>query len=388
MDCVFTHSSIVREDDILRDGALLVREGVIAWVGETSKLPAHQSKEIDLGGFLLAPGYIDLHVHGGGGADSASGDPSQIEKILKTHASFGTTSLCLALYSGEPEKTKQALSAIAGLAASSNCSTRLLGSYLLGPFISPSRCGVHDVANLREPDLALLSEFANAASGWMRIVTIAPELPGSDSLIDWLSKAGIISAIGHSVATFEQADDALRRGCRLVTHLFNGMKPFHHRDPNAVGAALVSNDAVAELVLCDSHVHPGAARLAFKALGSNRVALVSSATSLLGSGDAKCVIGDTPISLDTGAVRTPSGLLAGSVMGMADAVRNAVDLCKLDIPAAIRSASLVPANVLGISDRLGSIAAGKHADLIVLDPSDLRVLETYVSGTRVFRSPY
>jgi len=388
VDFVFTHCSIVLEHEILRDGALDIRNGVIAWIGETKNLPGHGSKEIDLGGFLLAPGYVDLHVHGGGGVDSCALDNASLDIILKTHAAYGTTSLCLALYSSDPERTKKILSSIASMASSGSGSSRLLGSYLIGPFISPSRCGVHDVDFLCEPDLGLLADFANAAAGWLRIVTIAPELPGSDSLIDWLSRAGIVASIGHTSSTFEQAEIALRRGCRLVTHLFNGMKPFHHRDPNAAGAALISDDAFAEIVLCESHVHYGAVKLALKALGADRVALVSSSTSLFGANGVDCHIGDAQITLVDGAARTASGLLAGSASCIADAVRNAVDLCQLDIPTAVRCASLVPAKVLGISGQLGSIAVGKHADLIVLDPSDLRVLESYVAGVRVFRSPY
>jgi len=349
LDCVFTHCSVVLEREILRDGAVDVRNGVIAWIGETSGMPAHNSKDIDLGGFLLAPGYVDLHVHGGGGVDSTIAETGSLDTILKTHAAYGTTSMCLALYPADPETTKRCLSSISSLASSGDGSTRLLGSYLIGPFISPSRCGVHGIDFLREPDLGLLADFANAAAGWLRIVTIAPELPGSDSLVDWLSRAGIVPAIGHTSSTCEQAEHAIRRGCRLVTHLFNGMKPFHHRDPNAAGAVLTSDEAVAEIVLCDSHVHPSAAKLAFRALGADRVALVTSATSLLGCSEDNCSMGDTPISLVAGVARTASGLLAGSVLTMADAVRTSTSLPPFVAPRSYRPAFWASPNGLAVS---------------------------------------
>jgi N-acetylglucosamine-6-phosphate deacetylase len=388
MDLGFIHCSVILEHEILRDGAVLVQNGVITWVGPTSGLPIQPKKTKDLGGFFISPGYVDLHVHGGGGIDSTVAEPERIKVICRTHESFGTTSLCLALVSSPVEVTTKALGAISHLATIGTGGARLLGAYLEGPFINPARCGAHSTNNILEPDLELMSSFTHAAGGWLRIVSLAPELPGSDSLIDWLVKAGFIVAIGHTSATCEQTLEAIKQGCSLATHLFNGMKPFHHRDPNAAGAVLASADITAELLLDETHLHPTAARLAFNALGTDRVVLVTDATSVVGSPDGRGYLGQKPIVFDNGAAYLESGLLAGSALTMADAVKNAIDLCKLDIPTAVRCASLNPASVLGLADRLGSISAGKYADLLVLDPSDLRVLESYVNGERIFRSPY
>jgi N-acetylglucosamine-6-phosphate deacetylase len=166
------------------------------------------------------------------------------------------------------------------------------------------------------------------------------------------------------------------------------MKPFHHRDPNAAGAVLASNQVVAELICDEAHLHPATVRLAVRAMGADRILLVSDATSVVGSAEGNGILGSLAIRSHGGAARLEDGRMAGSILTMVDAVRNLIEICKLDISTAVRSATMVPASLLGIADRVGSIAVGKYADLLVLDPSDFRVLQTYVGGERIFRSPY
>lgn len=388
MDLAFIHGRVLLEHELIDDGAVAVNNGVIAWAGPTEQLPAGAAKSVDLGGLLLAPGFVDLHVHGGGGVDSTCTEREGLQTILHTHEAFGTTSLCLALPTMEVEALSASLRALAGVAASAREGARLLGSYLEGPFLNPSRCGALSPAHVLEPDLDILARLARDGGGWLRVVTVAPELPGIDRLIKWLSRSGIIAAIGHTSATCEQTRHAIQSGCRLATHLFNGMKPFHHRDPNAPGAVLTSHQVCAELVVDETHLHPATVHLVWRALGPDRIALVTDSTSVLGSSDGTGKLGTLDVTVQDGAARLPDGRLAGSTLNMADAVRNFTRACGLDIPSALRCATMVPASLLGISDRIGSIAPGKYADLIVLDPADFRVLQTYVAGRRVFRSPY
>ncbi|HOX43707.1 MAG TPA: N-acetylglucosamine-6-phosphate deacetylase [Myxococcota bacterium] len=389
MDTTFLHGKIILEDRVLEDGAVVVQQGAIAWLGPTSVLQNKPEPSVDLGGFYLCPGFIDLHVHGGGGVDSMVGDPEALKTIVRTHEAFGTTSLCLATLSAPIDQLHRALASIHQLAARGTGGARLLGSYLEGPFINPARCGPHPVEHILEPDLRCLQSCALAAGGWLRVVSLAPEMPDADKLIRWtVHDMGLIAAIGHTSATCEQTEAAIQAGCRLCTHLFNNMMPFHHRDPNAAGAVLASQAAVAELVMEPTHVHPAAARIALRCLGADRLALITDATSVVGSPDGTGLHGGRRVIFQDGVAQFEDGHLAGSALTMIDAVRAFISQAGVEPAVAVRCASLVPARLLGIGDRLGSIAVGKHADLLVLDPSDLRVLQTYVGGARIYKTDY
>jgi len=389
MDFAFTHASVILEDGVLSEGAVSVEQGVIAWIGPTSNLPANPQETVDLGGFYLAPGLIDLHLHGGGGQDATSADLSGLKTICRTHEAHGTTSLCLTVVPSPPDRMRQALTNIHHFATEGSGGARVLGSYLEGPFVNPSRVDPAQERWIVEPDLNTLKALAVAAGGWLRIVSLAPELPGVTDLVRWLAhEMGLLAAIGHTSATCDQTQLVIDAGARLATHLFNGMKPFHHRDPNAAGAILASDLVAAEVILDAVHVHPLAAKVAYRALGPDRFILVSDATSVVDSPDGRGELGGRPIRYREGAARFENGQVAGSALTMIDAVRMMIDHFKVGYPEAFRCASLSPAKALGISDRLGSIAIGKHADLLVLDKSDLRVLYSYVGGQRIFRSPY
>ncbi len=391
MDITFTHGMIVLEDGVLEDGAVLVKQGVVAWVGPSAKLPESTEKTVDLGGFVLSPGFIDLHVHGGGGFDATCADPAGLKAICRAHEAGGTTSLCLAVVSSPIETTKRALQTIAKTATEGCGGARVLGSYLEGPFLNQARAGAQDQERLLYPDLDLLKSFAVAADGWLRVVSLAPELPGADALIKWLSKdMGLIASMAHTSATCEQATEAIKSGCTLATHLFNGMIPFHHREPNAVGAILADDKIHAEIIVDENHIHPTALKMAYKLLGVDRILLITDAMSPMGAGSKQGKLGETDVELgDDGVVRRKrDGRTAGTSLSMIDAVCNMMRFLDLPMHLAVRCASLNPAKMIGIDDRLGSIKVGKHADLLVLDKDDLRVLYAYVSGQRIYKTPY
>lgn len=389
MDFAFTHASVILEDGLLEDGAVLVQQGVIRWIGPSIELPGNSQETVDLGGFYLAPGLIDVHLHGGGGQDTTTADLSGLKTICRTHEAHGTTALCLTVVPSPPDRMRQALANIHQFAAQGSGGARVLGSYLEGPFVNPTRVDPAQERWIIEPELDALKALAVAAGGWLRIVSLAPELPGVCDLVRWLSDdMGLVAAIGHTSATCEQTQLAIDAGAKLATHLFNGMKPFHHRDPNAAGAVLGSDNVAAEIILDGVHLHTLAAKIAYRALGPDRFILVSDATSVVDSPDGRGELGGRPIRYQEGAARFENGQVAGSALTMIDAVRRMIDHLQVEYHQAFRCASLSPAKLLGIADRLGSIAVGKHADLLVLDKSDLRVLYSYVGGQRIFRSAY
>lgn len=386
-DICFTHASVVLVDDILEDGAVVIKNGVIAWLGPTEKLPACSGKQIDLGGYYLSPGFIDLQVHGAAGVEVTFSKPSDLKKISAYHEKFGTTSMCLTVLPSPLPQMKEALSKIATFAKEERSGARILGSNLEGPFINPHWVDLSQGRWLLEPDLLELKNLSNAARGCLRIMTFAPELKGIDSLVRWFAKdMGLVASIGHTRATVEQTQKAIDSGARMATHLFNEMRPFHHREPNAVGAILSSEKVVAQIVMDGKRVHPIAAKIAFDSLGPDRFCLVTDSTSVTGSDTGLGIHSGREIELKDGVAKFRDDQVAGSSLTMIDAVRNSIDMLGLDYQTAIRCASYTPAKVLGLDDQIGSIKVGTQADLLVLDKSDLRVLFSYVGGEKIYRS--
>ncbi len=386
-DIYFTHAKVILLDQILDDGAVITKNGVISWIGPSDNLPEFDGKELDLGGFYLSPGLIDLQVHGAAGVEVSYTDRSGLDRIVTFHEKFGTTSMCLTVLPSPLPHMKKSLHNIALFAKEVRNGARILGSNLEGPFINPHWVDISQGRWLLEADLNELKELNYASGGWLRIMTFAPELEGIDSLIKWFSKEmGLVASIGHTRATSEQSAKAIDDGARMATHLFNEMRPFHHREPNAVGAILASKDVVAQIVMDGKRVHPIAAKIAYSCLGPERFCLVTDATSVTGTTDGLGKHSGRKISLVDGVAKFSDNQVAGSALTMIDAVRNTIDMLGLDYPTAIRCASHTPAKVLGMDDRIGSIRVGNHADLLVLDKSDLRVLFSYVGGKRIFRS--
>jgi N-acetylglucosamine-6-phosphate deacetylase len=253
----------------------------------------------------------------------------------------------------------------------------VIGAHLEGPFLSPARCGAQSIDFMLTPDLPALTELVTAGAGSLRSMTVAPELPGALEVIDQLVRSGVVAALGHSDATYDQARAGLDHGATLVTHIFNGMRPLHHREPGLVGAALDSGVAC-ELINDGIHTHPAIARLVEHRPG--RLVLVTDAMAAAGADDGVFSLGGRPVEVrDRQARLATTGTLAGSTLTMDDAVRRAVLDGGLPIEAASRAASANPAGLMGIGDQVGGIRAGLAADLVVLD-DDLRATAVMASG--------
>ena len=376
---LLTGARVVTPAGVLESGWLRIEDGVIAGVGSGAP-PSDVTRRQDLGGRWLIPGFIDLHLHGGGGHATLSRDPDEILAAVAFHGSHGTTRALASIVTSALDETLAALAAVRDAMGGRGASgARLAGSHLEGPFLNPRRAGAHDVRHLLEPDPTTFDRMLEAAGGTLRVITIAPELPGGIDLVRRAVAAGVVVALGHSDADHAQASAAFDAGATLVTHLFNGMRPWHHREPGLAGAALSRAGVVCELVNDGFHLHDATAALGFAAAGPGRIALITDATPAAGLGDGDFHLGPAAVGVRGGAVRLADGqTLAGSTLTTELAFRRAVRDLGVPMEAAVDASATTPARVLGLDGEAGSLEAGRAADLVVL--SDGLALEAVMAG--------
>jgi N-acetylglucosamine-6-phosphate deacetylase len=371
---------------VLRGGRVVTPDGVrcadvVVRAGRIAAIEASGdgAEVVDLADRWVLPGFIDLHVHGGGGAQCNSADAQDIQQVARFHAQHGTTSLLATTVAAPIDELVPAVRAIRGAAvAPAPGAAEVLGAHLEGPFLSPRWPGAMDSAHFLAPDRAILDRLL--ADGGVRIVTLAPELPGAMDLVRALAQANALASLGHTDASYAQVAEAVAAGARSVTHAFNAMRPLHHRRPGVLGAAL-DIEALACEVICDGvHVDPAVVRLLQRAKGAARTLLVTDAIEAAGLPDGEYHLGQRPISVRGGRATLPgSETIAGSTLTMDRALRNVVAFCDVDVASAARMASTTPAQLLGIADRKGVVAPGRDADLVVLDP-DLSLAGVLVRG--------
>jgi N-acetylglucosamine-6-phosphate deacetylase len=316
------------------------------------------------------PGFVDLQVNGFAGVDFAAADAAAYDRAGEALLETGVTSYLPTMITAAEESL---LAALAELPAA-GAGARILGVHLEGPFISPERLGTHPRAARRDPDRALLERLLDA--GPVRLVTIAPELPGALELIDVLHERGVTVSLGHTNATLEEAEAAFGRGVRTVTHLFNAMRPLAHRDPGIAGAALARDDVIVLLIVDGVHLAPATAQVVWRA-AAGRVALVTDAMAGAGQEDGRYVLGGVEVEVADGTARNAEGNLAGSVLTMPEAVRN-LHALGATLAAAVEAATAVPARILGLEDA-GLLAPGAPADVVVLD-DNLEVERVLLGG--------
>jgi N-acetylglucosamine-6-phosphate deacetylase len=322
---------------------------------------------------IAVPGFVDLQVNGFAGVDFLDADADGYRKAGEALLETGVTSF-VPTFITAPEETLVAALAEVPEPGEEASGARVLGVHLEGPFLSPWRLGTHPPVGRRDPDRALLERLL--AAGPVREMTLAPELPGALDLIDELVARGIVVSCGHTDASVEQADEAFDHGVRTVTHLFNAMRPFMHRDPGIAGAALAREDVIVQIIVDGIHLAPETTELVWKA-AAGRVALVTDAVAAAGCADGSYHLGTVTVSSNNGAVRGPDGILAGSVLTMIEAVRN---LHALGAPLehVLEAASTVPARVYGLEDA-GRLDVGLPADVVVLD-DNLEIDSVFVRG--------
>ena len=373
---VLTGARVHCPDGTLAGGWLSVSGERISAVG-TGTPPA--GRHLDLAGAHVVPGFVDVHCHGGGGGSFTSADPDEARTAIETHRRHGTTSLMASLVSAPPDALVDQLAALRELVTDGE----LVGAHLEGPFIAEARCGAHDPSVLREPDDATVGALLDAGDDIIRMVTLAPELTGAIKTVRRLTESGVIAAIGHTDAVAEQVRAAVDAGATVATHLFNGMRPLHHREPGPVGV-LLDDDRVTVELICDLvHVHPDVLRLAARHAGQSRTVLVTDAMSATDVADGRYRLGNLDVQVAGGVATVPdTGSLAGSTLTMDVAFRNLVHDAGLDIADAVAATASHPATLLGIDTETGSLSPGLLADLVVLD-DDLRLTGVLRRGSWV-----
>jgi N-acetylglucosamine-6-phosphate deacetylase len=359
---VLTGARVAGPDGVLDRGWLAVSGERIAGLGGGAAPGG--TRRLDLRGGLVVPGFVDIHCHGGGGASFSAGDATEAATAIQAHRGHGTTTMLASLVSDPLPALADQMAALSGLVTAGE----LAGIHLEGPFIAQARCGAHDPAALREPDRQAVDSLLAAGHDQIRMVTLAPELTGGIDAVRRIVDAGVIAAIGHTDAVAEQIQPAVTAGASVATHLFNGMRPLHHREPGPVGVLLDDERVTVELICDLVHVHPSVLRLAARHAGPSRIALVTDAMSATDAADGHYTLGRLGVEVSDGiATLAGNGALAGSTLTMDAAFRNLVTGVGMSIEEAVAATSRRPADLLGIADRTGALRPGLLADLVILD---------------------
>ncbi|MGW1316777.1 N-acetylglucosamine-6-phosphate deacetylase [Streptomyces sp. NPDC002426] len=322
------------------------------------------TRTVDLSGHWVVPGFVDMHNHGGGGASFATGTAEDALTAVRAHRARGTTTVVASTVTGDMDF----LARQAGLLSELVEQGELAGVHFEGPFISPCRKGAHSEELLRDPDPAEVRKLLDAARGSARMVTLATERPGGIDSVRLLAEHGVIAAVGHTDATYEQTVEAIDAGATVATHLYNAMPAIGHRDPGPIVALLEDERVTVELINDGTHLHPAALELAYHHAGAGRVALITDAMDAAGAADGFYELGPLAVEVKDGVARlVEGGSIAGSTLTLDTAFRRAVTIDRIPVEDVVRSISANPARLLGMYDRVGSLEPGKDADLVVLD---------------------
>ncbi|MEV7341714.1 N-acetylglucosamine-6-phosphate deacetylase [Streptomyces sp. NPDC093544] len=355
---VFAGAQVVLPTGIVDGGRVIVDGARI--VGSA---PA-DAETVDLSGHWLVPGFVDLHNHGGGGASFTSGTVEDVLKGIHTHRLHGTTTTVASTVTGDMDGLAQRAGLLSELAEQGD----LAGIHFEGPFISPCRKGAHSEKLLRDPDPAEVRKLIDAARGRAQMVTLATELPGGIDSVRLLAEHGVIAAIGHTDATYEQTVEAIEAGATVATHLFNAMPALGHRTPGPIAALLEDDRITVELINDGTHLHPASLELAFHHAGPGRVAFITDAMDAAGFGDGRYMLGPLEVEVSEGVARlVEGGSIAGSTLTLDRAFKRAATIDKLPVENVVAALSANPARLLGMYDRIGSLEPGKDADLVILD---------------------
>ena len=370
----------------ITDAGILIRDGVIEELGlrEGMRLPVG-AEEIAATDKTAIPGFVDVHIHGAGGRDVMEGTAEALVGVTKTVARHGTTSFVATTVTASPEDTIRSVEGIAHYISqqheTDDTRAEVLGIHFEGPFLSPARRGVHPPEWLKLPSAELLEKFLQAASGNAQILTIAPELLGAVPCIDAARKAGMVVAVGHTDATYEQTRAAIAHGVRHAVHVYNAMRPFSHRDSGVIGAVLTSTEVSAELIADGVHVEETAMKVLLQAKGPEHMILISDGISATGMPDGKYMLGQLEVTVSGGICRNSEGKLAGSTLTLDRALRNIHGL-GIPVADAVRMLTLNPAALLGIEFKKGALRVGADADIVLLDEG-LHLTNVWVRGAAV-----
>lgn len=376
---VALRGQVVTDYEVWPEGSVLFEGGAILDVSPDESLVEGADEVHDLPDSLLVPGFVDAQVNGAFGVDVAS-EPHRVSELSEAILATGTTAYLPTVISSPESLYEEALPELSK-ATTERRGAEVLGVHLEGPFISLEKRGAHAAAHVVPPDVELLGQLLDL--GAVRMITVAPELDGAGEVMDLAVRRGLAVSAGHSDASFEVAYETFDAWASGVTHLFNAMSAMHHREPGLPGAAFAHPRVVCGLIADGLHVHPEIVGLAFRMLGPDRLSLVTDSIAAAGMGDGEYRLATRTVYMDGGAPRLATGAIAGSVLTMNEAFRNALAFTGCTVPEAARMTSTVPARLIGEGRRKGRITPGYDADVTALAP-DLSVEAVWRCGEKVY----
>jgi len=379
-------SRVLTPQEELNDAVILVEGSRIVALGHRDQVTVPEGAiDYVAAGMTVVPGFVDVHIHGAGGHDVMEGNARALDRITSTVARHGTTSIVATTVTAPIDDTCKSLEGIAryirkheGAGENGRFGADVLGIHLEGPFISKAQRGVHPVDAIAKPSVETFTKFAEAADGLVRMITIAPEVAGALELVAHAAAAGVVVGMGHTDATYEQAEKGIRAGASHAVHTFNAMRPFNHRDPGIIAAVMTNPEVTAEIIADLVHVAGPAIQVLLGTKGFDTVLAISDGIAATGMPDGTYRLGTMEVTVERGVCRNSEGKLAGSTLTLDRALRNLVSL-GVPLVDAIRMATILPARRLGIAGKKGIIAVGSDADLVVLTP-DLHVAGVMTRG--------
>lgn len=379
---VIKGGKVVTPLEVFEQAEVLIEDGRIVAVGPGAAA-GEKAEVVDATGMIVAPGYIDVHVHGSAGHDAMDGTVEAIAGMAKFFATRGVTGFCPTTLTASREAIMAAVRAAYECQQDPPEGARVLGVHLEGPYIDRSKKGAQPEQYVRPASAEEYREFFSL--GNIRAITLAPEVEENRELIGFARSRGAAAVVGHSSASYEQLAEAVKLGLNHATHTFNQMEGLHHRKPGTVGGVLMLDEIFAEFIADGVHLHPAIVNLIVRVKGPARAVAITDAIRGAGMPDGEYDLGGQKIVVKEGAVRLADGTLAGSCLTMDQAVRNIAAFTGRPLAECLQMATLTPARSIGVADRKGSLEPGKDADVVLLSP-DLQVKATMVMGDIVYRA--
>ena len=387
MDCItdsqyaLKAAQVFTPEGILDNAFVHISKGRIDSVSDSLKA---DYTLVDLGNHKLMPGLIDMHIHGQSGADTMDASEEALATIARDLPKTGVVGFLGTTVTAPWQKILAALANVkTTMGKDQDGGAEILGTYVEGPFFTPKNKGAHPEQFFLAPSEERIADLLEVAGDTLKVVALAPETEGAVEATRQLVAHGVRVAMGHSDATWEQVEACVEAGATIGVHLYNGMSGLHHREPGCVGAMLANDSVIAEMIADGVHVHPAVLKLSWKCKGTDRSALITDCMCAGGLPDGVYQLGELPVSVKNGVARTDCGSLAGSTLSLNRAIKNMTQLAGVPELDAVKMASEVPARILGVDQRIGSIAPGMEASLTVMD-DDFNVLLTLVKGQQVF----
>jgi N-acetylglucosamine-6-phosphate deacetylase len=379
MQTVITAARLIAPDDEIENPVITVEDGIITHIARRSESSLPTGRLVDFPGCTLAPAYFDVHIHGSAGRDAMEATPEAFTTIGRFLARHGVGAYLPTTVTAPLEATLRSLSGMARLIGSTEFGARPLGIHIEGPFLSPHKKGAHPADLLLTPSVDLFDRMWQASEGTIRLMTIAPELPGAIEVITHATALGVRVSLGHSNADSAAAKRGVEAGAASATHTYNAMRAFDHRDPGLLGEVLANDSLFAELICDGLHVAPNAVRIYWKAKGPERAILITDAMGATGMPDGNYKLGELDVRVKDGVCLIGENTLAGSTLTLDRGVRNFAATTGASIAETTRLAARNPARMAGFADEAGSLAVGRSADITVLSPEN-EVVETILRG--------